>query len=138
MVSAGDRRAEGRGAVLLDLISHVERSVHDVRHVLPAIDHLAQLPPTPGPEDAAHLRADLTSIASPALAQAFERWCGCRQEFDDAAARLHSMRERADDPGFQVELERDIESFRATRAALLGATDELRELVVEEIDAGRP
>jgi signal transduction histidine kinase len=121
--------------MFVELISHVERSMHEVAHVFPAVDHLARQPPRPTAADAERIKALLATEASVELRDAFERWCACEREFLEAAAQLEAVGRREAESDYQSELERDIAVLRARRAELLDAAEELRERVARELDA---
>lgn len=112
--------------------------MQEVRHVLPAIDHLAHLQPGPGPADAERIAQHLEMTASSELRTAFLRWCERARDFRQATARLEAMRESADGAAFQRELEREIEAFRSVREELFAATDRVHAAIVQEIDAPPP
>lgn len=134
-MSAGESPGGGRGQMLLDLISCVERSMDEVHHVLPAVDHLASVPAAPGPGDAVRVGHTLATSASPGLCAAFERWRACHEAFEEGASRLRAMHDSADGVVAPADLHGEIESFRATRAKLFEAADDLRVVIAKEIDA---
>jgi hypothetical protein len=121
--------------MFVDLMTHVERSMHEAAHVFPAVDHLARQPSQPTAADAERIQALLSTEASEGLQHAFERWCGCRQAFLESAARLEAVRKHEAAAEYQSELDQGIDDLRLHRAALLGATDELRERIALELDA---
>ncbi len=131
----GASTRHGRGWMFVELISHLERSMHEAAHVFPAVDHLARQPPRPTAADSERIKALLATEVSVGLRDAFERWCACERQFLDAAARLGAVRKHEAGAAYQSELERDIAALRTTRAELLRAAEELRARVARELDA---
>ena len=124
-----------RGRTFVELMSHLERSMHEAGHVFPAVDHLAPPPPAPTSADAERIAASLSTEVSVELQQSFERWCACRREFADAAAELATVGRHQAESDYQSQLDREVAALRERRAQLLHAADELRACIARELDA---
>ncbi len=126
--------AGGRGEMFVELVSYMERSIHEAAHVFPAVDHLARHPSRPTAAELERLEALLSTEASRELRAEFDDWCAREREFMEAAAQLREMHGREAESEYQSELNREIEILQAKRAGLMHATENLRAAIVHDLD----
>ncbi len=108
--------------------------MHEITHVFPAVDHLAQRPSPPTSAESERIKVLLSTGASNELRAEFDEWCARERDFVEAAEQLRQMHGREVESEYQSELNRDIEVLRAKRADLLHATEKLREGIVHDLD----
>jgi hypothetical protein len=129
-----DDRA-GAGWVFVDLVTGLDRAMHDVAHAFPAVDHRSRLPTRPTGAELDRIGGELQAAASVELRAAFATWRERDEEFVDAVRRLTSFDENEADPTFQADLERHLAEVRERRALVGEAADDLRRQVARELDA---
>jgi hypothetical protein len=122
--------------MIVDLVTALDDTMHQVAHTFPAVDHRSHRPSHPPKLELDRIDRGLQAGASPELRAAFTSWRHRDDDFADAVRSLTSFEghEAQSRGNYQSELERRIGEVQERRALLMQAADDLRRHVVRELN----